>query len=818
MLRRYLHTGWSLRQHTGERHVAADLDQPSDWIPAQVPGTVHQDLIAARVIPDPFVGRNEDLVQWVGEADWVYRASFEVSPTELSSEFVDLVFQGLDTFTTVWLNGYQILQSDNMFLPYRVDVRTILREGTNELRMLFESALRRGKEREAAHGRLTAWNGDASRLYVRKAQYHYGWDWGPCLLTAGPWGPISLEAYTTRLESVRADAQPTDDEADGTLDIAVDVAGETSGQELVATVAVTAPSGERVLVERCLLSEGVVKARLRLQQVQLWWPRGLGDQSLYTVEVRLSRDSELLDVYALRVGFRRLRLIQEPLDNGGGRSFLFECNGVPLFCGGANWIPADSFLPRITPEVYRRWLDLAVGANVTMLRVWGGGIYEADAFYGCCDELGVLVWQDFTFACGLYPSLPWFIESVRQEAQSVVHRLRHHPSLALWCGNNEDHMLVDSLRAHRLPRRQSPEEQLFPAQVIYEEVLPKVCEELDGTRPYWPGSPFGGTPSNSGSVGDRHVWDVWHGAMAPYQHYPKFEGRFVSEFGMQAFPVPETVAAFAEEAERHAHGRTIEHHNKAADGSRRLAVYLSDVVRVPATFDDYVFATQVVQSEALRAAIRGWRARWEGPHAYAVAGALVWQLNDCWPVISWSLVDSLLCPKPAYYTVRRSLAARLVTLLRAGSLVHIWICNASYEEIIGRVELSAWTLDGQRLRTQEIPVAVGPNRSNRVGEIDDIAGGVWGARLLVDDAVVARDSAWPEPLKYQQLIDPGVTLRAQGGTVELTVGRPAKAVWVMADPEVRWSDNMLDIFPGDPQVLTLESTPNSPVRVRWLHW
>jgi beta-mannosidase len=363
-----------------------------------------------------------------------------------------LCFDGLDTFAKVWFDDVMVLSGDNMFVPRRIEVTRLIQTGHNRLILLFESALRRGRAREAEGGALPLWNGDSSRLYVRKAQYHYGWDWGPTLLTVGPWRPVRLEVFTARIADLHCPIEVTPDLRVATIPVKIDVeAGSAiarNAQELalffaslMVQVDLFDPDGAPVASVTLPVVDGRGSTDLVVFAPRLWWPNGYGDQPLYRLVVTLQRNNDILDRRELRLGLRRLRLVQDPLEGEPGTTFLFEVNNVPIFCGGANWIPADSFVTRITPERYRAWCEQAAAANMVMLRVWGGGIYEHDAFYDACDELGLLVWQDFMFACGIYPAPGWFRDSVRAEAEAQVRRLRHHPCLALWCGNNEDYQI-----------------------------------------------------------------------------------------------------------------------------------------------------------------------------------------------------------------------------------------------------------------------------------------------------------------------------------------------------------------------------------------
>jgi len=434
-------TGWQLRARTAGA-TEAQFTATDGWTPANVPGVVQQDLLAAGRIPDPFVGLNEHEVQWVGERDWLYRCRFDL-PEEIAGEdHVDLCFDGLDTIATVWLNGEEILRSDNQFVPHRVPVKALLRPTGNELRLRFDSALLAGQALQAHYGPRDAWNGDPSRVYVRKAGYNYGWDWGPVIMTAGPWRPIHLEAYGARIASLHAPAEVAPDLRSAAIPVAVRIATGTLTAGFAVALALRDPSGNVVAEARVRAEVATVNHLFTLTDPQLWWPRGHGAQPLYILTATLMRDDIELDRQETRLGLRRLRLVHEAVRGEAGQSFLFEVNNAPIFGGGYNWIPADSLPTRVTPERYRAWLELAAEGHTAMLRVWGGGYYEDDVFYDLCDELGILVWQDFMFACGMYPAHPAFLASVRQEAEAALRRLRHHPSLVLWCGNNEDYQIA----------------------------------------------------------------------------------------------------------------------------------------------------------------------------------------------------------------------------------------------------------------------------------------------------------------------------------------------------------------------------------------
>ena len=660
---------------------------------------------------------------------------------------------------------------------------------------------------------MDVWNTDPSRVYVRKAQYHYSWDWGPKLIAAGPWLPARLEAHEARITDLRCD-----------IDVAADLqsAGLTLmlGVERSRPVTLRAelfdPGGMLVAQTSLAVNGSAPRATLDLRRPELWWPNGYGEQPLYRLAVTLLEtqfDGAALDRRELRLGLRRLRLVREPVAGEDGESFVFEVNNTPIFAGGANWIPADSFTPRVDEARYRGLLTLARDANMTMLRVWGGGIYEHDVFYDLCDELGLLVWQDFMFGCARYPAYEAFQASVRAEAEAQVRRLRHHASLALWCANNEDYQLAYSLGLYDW---QAPPDvnSAFPARVIYEQLLPEVVAELDGRTPYVPGSPFGGPDANSTVTGDRHVWGIWHGDMAPYQDYGAHAGRFVSEFGMAALPAQETIERFTRPDERTPRSPVLAFHHKASGGDERLEHYMAANTGIPADLEGYIYASQLVQAEAMAAAYNGWRRRWGSQGRRATAGALVWQLDDCWPTISWAVVDYWLRPKAALYAIRRALAPLAVGLQRGADGVAAWVVNGKPSRVPLELELRVITLDGAEVSVERYELIPQPNSVLELGVLAQATGEqVVAARLLMSGEVVARMVSWPQPLHEVALQNPEISVERQGDRLTLRAVRPAKGVWLDAGDGVRWSDNSVDLVPGDEQQIEAQRLGERGIRI-----
>jgi len=615
-----------------------DVTAGGPWHPAVVPGCVHQDLRRLGLIPDPFWGCNELDLQWIEEHDWEYTAKIDVPAALLSEEMVELAADGLDTVATVTLNGHVIGRTENMFTEHRWAVRKYLRSGANELTIRFGSALRYIRTHRRDH-QPKEFNDPVGRSQViRKEQCQFGWDWGPRFVTAGIWRDLRLESWSrNRLEDVRVGQTH---EADGsvTLQLTPELARAERG--VICRY--------RLTLNEIIVAEGTGR-RLAVEHPQLWWPNGHGSQPLHTLEVELvRRDGTLLGRWMRRIGLRDIKLDRHA--DTAGETFQFVVNGRPIFAKGANWIPAHSFVAGLERDDYARDLRSAAEANFNMIRVWGGGIYEQDAFYDLCDELGLLVWQDFMFACAIYPGDAAFLRSVRTEAEQQVQRLRHRACLALWAGNNE----IEGLNAELLkqPRLRKHYDSLF------RRVLPQVVARGDGVTPYWPSSPHrpsGDTTHGGGEhSGDTHFWDVWH-ARHPVKEYEKWRFRFVSEFGMQSYSSAETNATFCPPAEGNVFGAAMENHQKNRAGNQIILDYVSRRYRFPRSQRDLIYLSQMNQAHCMQVGVEHYRRNM--PHCM---GALYWQLNDCWPVASWSSLEFTGRWKALHHVARRFFAPALV--------------------------------------------------------------------------------------------------------------------------------------------------------------
>ncbi len=633
-----------------------DATQRSPWAAAVVPGCVHADLRRAGVIPDPFWGTNELGLQWIEERDWEYRATFNLPAEMLAEETVELVADGLDTLATVSLNGREIARTENMFIGYRWPVRQHLRPGRNELTIRFASAMEYIRTHRLSH-RPREFNDPVGRSQVmRKQQCQFGWDWGPRFVTAGIWRDIRLEGWSrNRLEGVRL-TQEHAPEGDVTLRLAPELARREAGVTY----------RHRLSLDRVVVAEGP-GAKILVRHPQLWWPSGQGAQPLYTLEIEaLHADGTRFGHWLRRIGLRTIKLDRHP--DAAGETFQFVVNGRPVFAKGANWIPVHSFVAGLTREHYARDLGSARAAHMNMIRVWGGGIYESEDFYDLCDELGLLVWQDFMFACAIYPGDRAFLRSVQAEAGHQVRRLRHHASLALWCGNNEIAQLNAGSHGAINLQKSGPHRRAYEA--VFHRILPQAVRTGDGAVSYWPSSQWRSNFADSNSVsatlpegekrGDTHFWDVWH-ARHPVKAYEKWRFRFCSEFGMQSYSSPATNATFCPPKAGNVFSQEMENHQKNQFGNQIILDYVSRRYRFPKSQADLIYLSQLNQAHCMQVGVEHYRRLM--PHCM---GALYWQLNDCWPVASWSSIEFTGRWRALHHVARRFFAPALVSALVPG--------------------------------------------------------------------------------------------------------------------------------------------------------
>ncbi|GAA4416056.1 glycoside hydrolase family 2 protein [Georgenia halophila] len=703
-----LHEGWTLRHAGGE--VPGEID--GVVVPATVPGSAHTDLLEAGLIPDPYLGENETALAWAHRADWVYETTFTAEPAA-AGERVDLAFDGLDTVATIMLNGTELGRTENMHRRYRFDVTALL-AAENSLTVHLHSALARAEE-------VAAEVGPRPHSYphpfnaIRKMACSFGWDWGPDLQTAGIWRPVRLERWqTARLSEVRPLVTVGPD-GTGRAEVLVDVetaAGAPSSAVRVRA-ALTAPDGAtRAADGEVAVRDGRAALVLDVPDAELWWPHGYGAQPRYDLAVTLVDGEQALDDWSRKIGFRNVVVRTDPDEIG--TSFTIEINGTPIFAKGANWIPDDHFLTRVTPDRYARRVDQAIAANMNLLRIWGGGVYEDDAFYDACDARGVLVWQDFLLACAAYAEDEPIWSELEAEARDNVVRLMSHPSLAIWNGGNEN--LWGFMDWGWQPELDGA----TWGYGYYHELFPQVLAELDPTRAYVEGSPTSpgfapwGKHPNDPDHGLKHEWQVWN--QVDYSHYRDEAPRFVSEFGFQGPPTWATLTRALDPDDLHKESSAFLLHQKAPDGNGKLDRGLAPHLPVPEDFTDWHWATQLNQAHAVRFALEHYRSHWP-----RTAGAIVWQINDCWPVTSWAAVDGDERPKPLWYAMRAAYAPRILTVQpRDGRLV-VAVVNDTDQPWSGVLSLSRHTLDGAVPASSDVTAEAGPRSVELVDVPADLA-------------------------------------------------------------------------------------------------
>jgi beta-mannosidase len=774
-----------------------------EWLPASVPGGVHTDLLRLGRIEDPFVGDEELRVQWVAQQDWDYRRTIFVDDDLLSRDRVQLVCDGLDTLASVSLNGNVIGVAENMFRPYRWDVRDALRAGENELLITFASPVVYAAAQNKIRPMPDVNNPLPGGPYLRKAPSHFGWDWGPHLPPTGIWRDIRLEAYSIARLSDVAVRQHHDN---GTVHLTLSASADLySNEPLHLTVHLTSPHGEIQTVSTPLTA-GVATLALDVADPHLWWPNGYGSQPLYTFSVQLESGAELLDALDYRIGLRTIELRQEP--DEWGTSFTFVVNGLPIFARGSNWIPADSFPTRISHAQLEHLLGSAANANHNMVRVWGGGYYEDEYFYDLCDRYGLLVWQDFMFACAGYPlDDPTFVENVRAEVVANVRRLRHRACLALWCGNNEIETAwvdwgwntpqnADLVRAYER---------------FFNTTLVQWVAAEDPDRAYWPSSPSSNTPMvdpNGNWAGDIHQWAVWH-ANKPFSNYRETPARFVSEFGFESLPPLPTIASFAAPLDWNITSYIMEHHQRSPVGNEKIVLYLLENFRLPKDFPNLVYLSQLLQAEAMRVGVEFWRRH------PACSGALYWQLNDCWPVISWSGMDYFGRWKALHYASRRFFAPLLLSIEDQGTNMNVFVTNDRREPFEGAIHWSLETLAGAPIDSGDLPLVAQPFTTISVHNLDFASLVTDENRrnvLLVCDLVqgsqtLQRAVATFAPTKHLALTDPQMATAVGESearlSIKLTAVSLARFVELSLDgADVLFSDNYFDLPAGRPVQIT----------------
>jgi beta-mannosidase len=826
-----LREGWRFRLDPADANLGAH-PEAMRWMPASVPGVVQTDLMALRKLPDPNFADNESKVQWVGLSDWQYQTRIVLGADALKHDHVDLVFEGLDTFATVKINGTEVYRTDNMFRSWRVPVKGILREGGNLLEVDFASPIRKMTPVIASlpyvmPGAYDSAFGDEppgrnSSTYVRKAGYQYGWDWGPRIITLGIWKPVRLELYDSlRVDDLHVEQLHLDDQI-AALNAQLTIHCDQIDESVSIEVRVTSPDGSTQTVARegaLFAGDNVLGVPVQIAHPLRWWPAGYGKPDLYTVAAVVTRNGRRIAEISRRVGLRTSE-IRRQIDQWG-RSFELVINGVPIFAKGANLIPFDMFPARVTPGRQERMLHSALAANMNILRIWGGGVYQDDHLYETADELGLMIWQDFMFGGAIVPPDVAFRENVAVEAAEQVERLRDHPSIVLWVGNNEvqtdwenwggpTQELKSSLSADERDRVVTGMVRLF------DQTLRAAVTRYSPQTPYWAGTPstdYDGR-ADQDDDGDRHYWSVWGGK--PVEEYLKVTPRFLSEFGLQSFPSMATVDAFTPPADRRPDSRIIRAHQKydKGNGNKRLLLYINNNYGTPKTFADFIYLSQLMQAEGIELAAEHLRAA--RPHNM---GVLYWQLNDVWPGASWSSIDYFDRWKALHFHARRFFAPVAVSFLRRDGRSEAHIVSDLMTARTVRWRLRVFDFSGTLASERSGTQTVAPASSTPIGSFTD-AELLQGAdpkhtqavfEILDGADTISRSFVYFDVAKSLTWTDPRLVLRttatAGGYDVTITARSAARGVWLdVGGLAARASDNAFDMIGGDSVTVHLTTT------------
>lgn len=803
------------------------------WLKATVPGTVHTDLLSNKKIPDPFYGNNEKQLQWIENEDWEYKTVFSISKTEILQSHIELQFDGLDTYAKVFVNDSLVLIADNMFRSWKVDVKKYVHKGKNKLNIVFESAVKKGKE-EAKKLSYTL-PGD-EKVFTRKAQYQYGWDWGPRFVTCGIWKDVKLVCWNdARILNIKYVQKLLNDSL-AQLEFVCEIESDIEANAYL-DIANTGEDNASQMTTKIAIKKGVhlYSIPYTIKNPQLWWCNGLGFPTMYDFKISLSYDSRFLDKKHLNIGLRTIELIQDK--DSIGKSFYFKLNGVPVFMKGANYIPDDNFLPRVDPYHHFKVINDAVAANMNMLRVWGGGVYAGEEFYDYCDLMGILVWQDFMFACAMYPGDDHFVNNVAEEVIDQVKRLRNHPCVALWCGNNE----VDEGWKNWGWQKQykySVEDSTTIAQnnfVLFDNFIKDLVNIHDGSRAYWPSSPsIGWGHKESLQQGDSHYWGVWWG-MEPFENYEKKVGRFVSEYGFQGMPSMSTMNKFGAYFPKLKFERVdvitnssdkyfvknfrngvdslvLKNHQKHPTGYKTINTYMERDYKIPDNIEDYIYVSQLLQAEGMKTAIEAHRRA----KPYCM-GTLYWQLNDCWPVTSWSSIDYYNNWKASHYMVKRSYKDVIVSVEEKKDSIDIFVVSDLLKDEKAELTIELFNLSGKLLYSNMESGTIVANSSKIFCRFDKSLIKKYNINDLVlkcslkslenyiSDAYCTYYFSKPMNLNLQR---PNITVTfdfcemVQCFTLETDV--PVKNLFISITGEsVNLSDNYFDLLPGERKTIYL---------------
>ena len=782
------------------------------WYPAEVPGYVHTYLLNNKLINDPYFGDNEKELQWISEKDWKYKTYLFVDDELMKNENIELVFEGLDCYADVYINNVLILQADNMFREWVTNIKDFINIGKNEIIINFKSPLKVDSVKAAQ----LPYKLPENRAFSRKAPYQYGWDWGPTLISSGIWKNVFIRTWADARINYIQIIQDS---------IASDTAWLHAGFEINSikdqdALLTVFEEGNRTPKNkiRVHLKEGnhSYPIHFTIEQPELWWTNGLGDQKLYNLKFRL-QTQQALDEKQNKIGIRTIELVRNP--DSIGESFYFKLNEIPVFMKGANYIPQDNFPPRVEKAKYEKLLKATADANMNMLRVWGGGIYEDDVFYDLCDKLGILVWQDFMFAGSMYPGDDEFIDNVKQEAIQQVKRLRNHPSLAMWCGNNE----VDEAWHNWGWQKSLNYSDKDSAEVwsnylkLFEKTLPEIIEEYDNFRSYIPSSPqIGWGHEEAQYSGDMHYWGVWWGE-EPFEKYEENVGRFMSEYGFQGFPDLKTLQSYLSQPDLSLNSEALKNHQKHPRGMELIEKYMAFDYHIPDKFEDYVYVSQLVQAYGMNTAIEAHR------RAKPVCmGTLYWQLNDCWPVISWSGIDYEGRWKALHYFTKKAYADYFISFEENNNKLDIFVVSDKIEGDTAGLVLQLMDFAGTIILEEQHQLSITGNTSTKVLSIDlkDFLGEhnpeeiLLFAQLTKGNITIADNIYYLAKPKKLNLSKPEISHEIKktesGFSIILKTNTLAKNIYLSIDSDGTFSDNYFDLIPGKSKEVNLKSKEEIP--------
>ena len=798
------------------------------WLEASVPGDVHTDLLSNELIEDPFYRLNEHDLQWIDKTDWEYKTEFDLSINDINSHSLALEFQGIDTYSSIYLNDSLIATTDNMFIGKTVDIKSFAKLGKNKLYVKLFSPINIGvKIHDSLAYDISSFNANdlaeigkvegnkRVSVFTRKAPYHYGWDWGPRLVTSGIWQPINIKTWNYfNIEDLYIRQKSLNENANLVAEIELESYLEID--EIVSEIYV---DNQKVSTDLVYINKGANKIEIpfTIKDYELWWPNGMGNQNMYEIKVKLQSNNNFV-TSSKRVGLREINLVTS--EDSIGNNFYFEVNKKPVFMKGVNYIPQDVFLNRVTDDKYEELLEAAVDANMNMIRVWGGGIYENEIFYNLCDEKGLLVWQDFMFACAMYPGDEDFLKSVEQEAEYNVKRLRGHPSIALWCGNNEVRSAWKNWGWEKdVIENQSPEiaSEISKAyDDVFHKILPEVVNNLDNSTAYWPSSPgstfSGGTESYTS--GDAHYWGVWWGK-EDFESYNQKVPRFMSEFGFQSFPEFSSVDKYTNESDYSIYSEVMKSHQRSSIGNSTIEDYMLRHYNKPNSFKGYLYVSQILQAYGMSIGMESHRRN----KGYSM-GSLYWQLNDCWPVASWSSIDYFGKWKALHYSTKKAFQPVLISFFKSDSEIELHIISDLLELKEVDLNLKVLSFSGEVLYEINKNYLLQQNSTMKVESLSidwinknfDPSSSLLVASLFSDEIEISNNNYFLSEFKDIKLTKPLIEYEINEliNTFEVSLKSKnlVKNVFVDIASSQNLSDNYFDMIPAKEYKISIKKDEN----------